>query len=284
MEMTAKTVSHAGIELATEAAGSPEKGTILLAMGATASMVWWPDTMVQALAQGGYQVIRFDHRDTGQSTTNAPGDVQYEAQDLADDLLAILDAYDVQSAHFVGMSLGGYVSQIDAIEHPDRVLSLTLIASEPVGIEYQGEGITPEFMEHFSAMGTLDWSDDAEVADFMLGIARLSAGSGRPFDSKQAMARIERELARTDSIQSAFNHSMVGGELGADVTAAGITQPLLLIHGSDDPIISVAAARKSADVVSDATLLVLDGVGHELLAEDVPKIVEAILAHCAKVN
>lgn len=74
--------------------------------------------MMAGLAAGGYQVIRFDHRDTGQSTTHAPGVVDYDIADMADDLLAILDAYGAQAAHFVGMSLGGYVSQIAALQHP----------------------------------------------------------------------------------------------------------------------------------------------------------------------
>jgi pimeloyl-ACP methyl ester carboxylesterase len=271
-----KRVAARGAVLATEAWGTDERGTILLAMGATASMVWWPDALMEGLAAGGYRAIRFDHRDTGQSTTNAPGEVTYDVFDLAGDLTAILDAYGVKSAHLVGMSLGAYVSQITALRQPERAASLTLIAAEPLGITYEGEGILAGLMAHFGTMETLDWADRAAVAEFMMGIAELSAGSGRAFDGVAARRRIELELDRTASMQSAFNHAMVGGEIGT-LTAADLRLPVLVVHGSEDPVISVAAAKVTAKAVPGARLLLLEGRGHELVAADVPAIVEALL-------
>lgn len=266
-----------GVELATRVTGRSLHGSILLAMGSTASMVWWPESMVAGLADRGYQVIQFDHRDTGQSTTNAAGDVRYDIFDMTSDLMAILDAYDVEAAHLVGMSLGGYVSQIAALTHPKRVHSLALIASEPLGVPYESEGIAPEFMDHFGTMAELDWSDNEAVAQFMLKIAELSAGSAAPFDRDAAMRRIALELQRTSNMQSAFNHSMITGELEPHLNAANLDVPVLLVHGSEDPIISVNAAYASAKVIKGAELLQLVGRGHELLEADVPTIVEAIL-------
>ena len=274
-----KRVTTRGAELATEAWGEGTQGTILLAMGATASMVWWPDALLEALVAGGYRVIRFDHRDTGQSTTGAPGEVGYDIFDLAEDLIAVLDAYGVEAAHVVGMSLGGYVAQIAALQHPERVKSLTLIAAEPLGIGYEAEGIAPELMAHFGTMGALDWSDRAAVAAFMLEIARLSAGKGRAFNEAASRQRIEREIDRASNIQSAFNHAMVGGDLPAGMTAAGLRMPVLVVHGSDDPVISVKAAETTARVVPGAELLVLEGAGHELAEVDLPRIAEAVLRH-----
>lgn len=270
-------VRNGEVELATEAWGAPERGTILLAMGATASMMWWPDRLMEALAAGGYQIIRFDHRDTGQSTSHALGDVRYGLSDLAGDLIAILDAYGVDAAHIVGMSLGGYLAQIVALEHPQRVGSLTLIASEPVGIEYQGAGVAPEFMAHFTTIADLDWRDDAAVLHFLLRIAELSAGSAVPFDRDAATRRIARELQRTDSMESAFNHSMIGGELGPDLTAAALSLPVLVIHGSKDPVISVSAAQTTVETITGSQLLILEGRGHELLERDIPRIADAVL-------
>lgn len=273
-----------GASLATEAVGTPGTGTILLAMRATASMVWWPDALVAALAEGGYQVIKFDHRDTGQSTTNPPGEVGYDIYTLTADLIAILDAYDVEAAHLVGMSLGGYVLQIAALRHPDRVLSLGLISSEPLGIEYESQDISAEFMEHFAGMGELDWSDRDAVTAFMLRSAELNAGPAVPFDRDAALNRIERELARAENIQSAFNHAMVGGDLQPDLVASAIDVPVAIIHGSADPIISVNAARATATAIASSDLLVLDGRGHEILETDVPQIAAVILANAARGN
>lgn len=276
-----KIAKNRGVRIATEVSGKPNKGTILLIMGATASMVWWPSTLVEQLSSAGYQVIRYDHRDTGKSTTNSPGDVQYGLNDLANDLLSVLDAYVLDSAHFVGMSLGGYLAQIVALTHPARAQSITLIAAEPLGVDYEAAGIAPEFMNHFGKMAELDWTDREAVADFMLGISRLSAGRSLPFDQSAAMKRIRLELDHAQNMQSAFNHSAIVGETDPKLNAAMLKQPTLIIHGTEDPIISVNAALRTAASVLDSKLLLLEGRGHELPDRDIPKIVQSILDHIA---
>ncbi len=182
------------VHLAAETFGNPDGVAIVLVMGATASMLWWPDEMCDALAQAGYYVIRYDHRDTGQSTTGVPGEVDYSAEDLTDDLLGVMDALDVDAAHLVGMSLGGYISQIAALVAPDRVRSLTLIASEPLGSTDELPGIDERFMDHFGAMGDLDWSNDDAVEEFLVGIGRLSAGTPERFDEAGTRRRVRSEI------------------------------------------------------------------------------------------
>lgn len=266
-----------GATLYTQAKGQPERGTILLAMGATASMIWWPDSLVSRLSEAGYQVIWFDHRYTGKSTTNLPGDVRYDVFDLASDLTAILDAYKIKEAHLIGMSLGGYIAQIAAITHPQRVRSLTLIASEPLGLAYEGEGMDPEVLQHFARMADLNWADRKAVVEFLLTIAKLSAGSAASFETDVVLRRIEKELQRTSSMQSAFNHSMISGELPQHLNASNLNMPVLVVHGSEDPIIPVAAAHASVASIGNARLLLLADRGHELLEDDVPRICDAIL-------
>ncbi|WP_172121780.1 MULTISPECIES: alpha/beta hydrolase [unclassified Devosia] len=276
--------SSGGAQLASVAEGERLEGTILLVMGATASMVWWPQALVQALADAGFQVIRFDHRDTGASTTNPPGDIRYTIQELADDLVAILDAYGVRRAHLVGMSLGGYLAQIVALQHPERVATLALLSAEPLGMNYQGEGIAPALLEHFDTFGSVDWSDAAAVRRFMLRDAELCAGTAVPFDTDAASARIEQELSRTQSMASAFNHGSVGGELDPGLSAADLRLPLLVVHGSQDPVISLAAARTSAAAVPGAELIILPKRGHELLEMDMPEIAAAVVRNCARAS
>ena len=272
-----KTVQTNGAALATESFGKADKGTILLVMGATASMVWWPDEFCSLLADAGYQVIRFDHRDTGQSSTGMPGDVAYDLHYIANDLGSILDAYMVRAAHVVGMSMGGLAAQLFALEHKARVISLTLIAAEPLGIAYEGEGISDAFMQHFGSMADLDWSSHDAVRAFMLTIAELSAGSALPFDRTAALARIETEMARTSQMQSAFNHAMVQADLAPDVSAAALDVPVLIIHGTEDPIISAKAAQTSAEAIAGSRLLLLEGRGHELAPADLGRISTAII-------
>lgn len=275
---TSRLVRSAGTQLATEAFGTPERGTILLVMGATTSMLWWPRPLCERLAADGYQVIRFDHRDTGGSTTGAPGAPDYDLDALQDDLLAILDAYGVGAAHLVGMSLGGYLGQLLALRNPDRVASLVLLASEPLGGTGAAKAaISSEFMAHFSTMQDLDWADRPAVHNFLLGIARLSAGPRWPFDTAAALERIDAELDRTASPQSAFNHALLAGEIAPGLTAADIHQPALVIQGSHDPVIPLTAGQALAAMLPAAELLVLEGVGHELPDPELPRIGAAIL-------
>lgn len=100
------------------------------------SMLGWPDGFCEAL-----RVIRFDHRDTGGSTTIPPGEAGYTVEDMASDIVAVIEAYGLEAANLVGMSLGGLLSQIVAVDHPERVSSPTLIASEPLG--WDGEPLPP---------------------------------------------------------------------------------------------------------------------------------------------
>ena len=145
-------------------------------------------------------VIRFDHRDTGQSTTVPPGAADYAVEDMADDVMAIFDAYCLGSAHLAGMSLGGYIAQMAALMWPARVQSLTLIGSEPLG--WDGPPlpqISDEFLAHFGALGGLDWSDREEVIAFLLKGERLCANNASAFDEKNVRTQIERVLSRTHS-------------------------------------------------------------------------------------
>ncbi|KKB10070.1 alpha/beta fold hydrolase [Devosia chinhatensis] len=275
--MIEKYVQRPNAQLYTQAWGQPLRGTILLAMGATASSAWWPIALIDALAGAGYQVIVFDHRDTGRSTLFPPGTPPYDLPDLVEDVIAILDAYAVSSVHLVGMSLGGLVAQIVTLQHPGRVATLTVFAGEPLNSAYDGEGMPPEIMEHFSGMATLDWSRREDVTQFLLRIAELSAAPDRPFDRHAALERIGRELDHTSAIQSAFNHAMLEGKIDPGLHAADITRPTLVIHGAGDPLISVAAAKKTHELIPNARLTVLEKVGHEITPAEIPTLSQAIL-------
>ncbi|MFP1464007.1 alpha/beta fold hydrolase [Escherichia coli] len=128
--MKEKVVVDKAISLYTESFGDPAHEPIILIMGAMSSAVWWPDEFVSQLAKMGRYVIRYDHRDTGKSTSYEPGQAPYSVEELADDVVRVIDGYGLEAAHLVGMSLGGFLSQLVALKYPKRVKSLTLIASE----------------------------------------------------------------------------------------------------------------------------------------------------------
>jgi len=120
-----------GIEVCVETFGEPTDPPLLLIAGGASSMDWWDDEFCRRLAAGERFVIRYDHRDTGRSTSFPAGSPPYSGVDLAEDAVGVLDALDVPKAHLVGLSMGGGLAQRIAIERPDRVLSLTLMSSSP---------------------------------------------------------------------------------------------------------------------------------------------------------
>src|SRR5262249_31899496 len=116
-----KTIEDRELSLYSESFGSPTDPTVLLIMGAMASGVWWPEEFCHQLAGRGRFVIRYDHRDTGRSTSYDPGRLAYSAEVLADDAIRVLGGYGIDDAHLVGMSLGGFLAQIIALKYPRRV-------------------------------------------------------------------------------------------------------------------------------------------------------------------
>lgn len=263
--MNIRIVENGPVRLATETFGDPAHPALLLIMGANASMLEWPEAFCEALATHGRFVIRFDHRDTGQSSQFPAGDPGYTVDDMATDIIAILDAYGCADADLVGMSLGGYIAQMVAERRPDRVRTLTLIASEPLG--WDGADLPPiseAFLAHFGGLATLDIADRAAVGAFLLEIARLCAGSAYPFARDDISARIARDLGRRDGFETLFNHATL--EVVSDWAGAyaRITLPTLVIHGTEDPILPFAKGMALAGAIPGARLEPLEGVGHEL--------------------
>lgn len=277
---TDKIIRAEGVELATQAFGDPSNEPVLLIMGAMASMLWWPDEFCAKLAEQGRYVICYDNRDTGLSTNYEVGNPPYSFDDMADDAGRVLDAYGIGKAHIVGMSMGGMIAQVFAIRHPGRVKTLTVMSTSPVGTDTSHlPGTTAEYMEHSNSGGDVDWSNRAQVIDFMLRDSRAIAGTAFPFDEARMRTFIERDYDRAKNFAAATNHFFVKG--GEDMTGrlAGVTAPLLVIHGTADPIFPVEHGATLAATVEGGRLVKLEGGGHELHPGHWDTIVHEIAAH-----
>lgn len=278
-----KMIEANGVSLCTESTGELDSPPVLLVMGATASLAWWPDALVSTLARSGCRVIRYDHRDTGRSSTVAPGEATYRVDDMIADLWAVADGYGLDRFHLVGMSLGGLLSQIAALQKPDRLISMTLIATEPLdGCDRDVPPISPKFLKHFAQLVSLNWNNASDVTEFMLKSARLCSGSGLHFSEDEVRERIRRELERTDSIESAFNHSAVRGGEAYVGRMTEITTPTLVLQGDDDPIVALANGECLAERLPNAKLHILRGVGHELPTSRLPEIATELLDFLAE--
>ncbi|WP_240670326.1 alpha/beta fold hydrolase [Actinoplanes solisilvae] len=244
-----------GIELCVETFGETGDPALLLIGGAASSMDWWDDEFCRRLAADGRLVVRYDHRDTGRSTSFPPGDPPYSDVDLAHDALGVLDALSLHRAHLVGLSMGGGLAQRIAIERPHRVLSLTLMSTSTVppahDVTAPGGGEAP------------DWTDRRSAIDALVsGVRRL----GGPFTADEHHLRrlAARVFDRTrDMAASQTNHfSCAGGPPTRDRLGA-ITAPTLVMHGTLDPFFPPEHARTLAAEIPGARLVWLDGVGHE---------------------
>ena len=268
--------------LFTESVGDRNAPVVLLIMGAMASGVWWPSSFCGQLAGRGRFVIRYDHRDTGRSTNYGPGGATYSTETLADDAVTVLDAYNVESAHLVGMSIGGYLSQLLALKAPRRVKTLTLIASERLALADPAmPGMDPRVPAYHAQSAKLDWSDRDAVLEYQVGAWRLLTGSAHPFDEAYIRGLAEEDWDRTANPLSAFNHSGLRDATGWTGRLDEICVPALVIHGTEDIVLPYAHGLALNAALRNSRLLTLHGGGHELHPLDWPVMIDAIVEHTA---
>jgi len=265
-------------EIKSQTFGDPAHPALLLIMGAMASMLWWPEALCCKLAGEGRFVIRYDNRDTGLSTKYALG--AYTFDDMADDAVSVLDSYGIARAHVVGMSAGGMIAQLVALKHPSRVISLTVISSSPVGIDTSHlPGTTAAYMEHSAEGADVDWSNREQVVDFIVKDAHAIASTVHPFDETKTRAFVEQDYDRSGGFLSATNHFTLKGGEDWKGRLHEIKAPLLVLHGTSDPIFPVEHGAALAEAVPGGRIVRIEGGGHELHPQDWTTIVAAIVAH-----
>lgn len=278
-EMKEKIITTNDIELYTENFGDKENPAILLIAGATVSMLYWDEEFCQQLAEKDFYVIRYDNRDVGKSTFYEIGSTAYDIVDLTNDAIAILDGYKIESAHFIGMSLGGLIAQIASIKYPERVKTLTLISTGPWG---DSDPAIPEMdpgVLYFQAKSqTVDWANEDSVVEYMMEGAALMSGR-KEYDRKRGEKLIRAEFRRANNYLSMFNHANIQGGEKYYNRLDEIEQPTLIIHGTDDLIWHFKHTNILFNKIKNSKLLKLEGTGHELHFEDWDTIIEEVARH-----
>lgn len=286
--MSSQQIVHAnGVDLCVETFGAPADPAILLIAGAAAPMDWWEDEFCRRLAAGSRFVIRYDHRDTGRSVSYEPGAPPYTGMDLVADAVGLLDALGPTRAHVVGISMGGGIAQRMALDYPERVASLTLLSTSPIGPRGPSDPDLPpmsdELRSHFAEPPPEpDWSDRAAVIDYIVDGERPFRGS-YPLDERRLRELAGRVFDRTANIASSMtNHWLIDGGEPVTTGIGEIAAPTLVIHGTQDPLFPYGHAEALANESRGARLLPLEGVGHEVPPRAVWDIViPAILEHTA---
>ncbi len=235
--MSEKIFKINGIDICTESFGNPKNPAVLLIMGATCSMVYWDEEFCELLASTGKFVIRFDNRDVGRSVAYEPRTSNYTVTDMAEDAIGVLDAYHIDKAHLFGMSLGGMIAQIAAVKHPERILTLTLLATSVIGSDDNTRNLPPmdeRILTHHVNGTSIDWTNKNDVAEYLVSGSRLLCGSERKFDENRVYKQVKQEIERANNLLSMFNHALLQGDDAYEGLLHSIQAPTLVIHGTDD--------------------------------------------------
>jgi pimeloyl-ACP methyl ester carboxylesterase len=261
------------IELCYETFGSASDPTALLIMGLATQMIAWPDEFCTRLAGRGFHVVRFDNRDAGRSThikgrpptarellTRSKKPARYRVSDMAGDAAGLLRELDIAPAHVIGVSMGGMIAQTLAARHPESVLSLTSIMSN-TGSVFTGRpglSIYPLFLQRPRRGREASIEQTMKVFD-LIGSRGLEKDSdliremaARAYDRDHDAAAPGRQLA---AIVASGNRTK---ELRR------IKVPTLVIHGSEDRMISPSGGRATAKAIPGAKLMKIKGMGHDL--------------------
>ncbi|WP_020388276.1 alpha/beta fold hydrolase [Kribbella catacumbae] len=262
-------------ELCLETFGNPADPAILLIDGASASMLWWQTELCEQIARGGRFVIRYDNRDTGRSTSYPPGQPGYTYLDLADDALGILDALNVKRAHVVSRSMSGGIGFILGVDHPDRVESLTFVSTST-----DEEGLPPALAGLSSGIpAEPDPADSAAVVDYIVASAKAYSGGSPYFDETAMHALVGQDVARARDIASTLvNHFAISFD-GSARDFASIKAPTLVVHGDLDPVLPLPHGYAVRDAIPGATMLILEGAGHDLPKPLWDVFVPALIQH-----
>ncbi len=280
-----------GIQIEYETQGDPKGPPMLLIMGLGAQLITWDDGFCDELVARGFHVIRYDNRDSGLSDkmeSAGPANIMaayageeqpaYTLDDLADDAVGVLDALHIPAAHIVGASMGGFIAQLVAINHPDRTLSLTSIMSGP-----GGEDTVSPTPEAGAFLVRAPGPTREEVVALGIESRHLLGGVNNPFDVDLERQKIGRAYDRM------YYPEGYGRQLVAVLTAktrvpalAHVKVPTLVVHGIDDPLVPVENGRRVAAAVPGARLIELEGMGHNVPPQYWPVVADAIAETAAR--
>jgi pimeloyl-ACP methyl ester carboxylesterase len=275
------------LKLCYETFGSPDSPPILLIMGLGSQMLLWDEEFCERLASREFFVIRFDNRDIGHSTilrdapvpkqwqlaTRDPRGASYSLDDMAGDAVGLLDHLGLAAAHIVGVSMGGMIAQLIAINHPQRVLSLVSIMST-TGARRVGR---PQPRVALRMLRRARVDRDGYIEDH-IQTYRTIGSRVFEFDEERKRERAARLFAR--GVHPAGSARQLAAIITArDRTAAlhELRVPATVIHGEADPLVDISGGRATAKAIPGATLVTIPGMGHDLPRELWPQVIDAIV-------
>ena len=287
-----------GVTIEYEEKGASDAPVIVLVMGLGMQLIAWPESFCEGLVARGFRIVRFDNRDAGLSTRmpsigaiasarimaraflGLPVRPPYTLDDMARDTVGLMDVLGVSRAHLVGVSMGGMIAQIVAIEHPERVKSLTSIMSTSGDPALPG----PDGDVRRALLRPRP-RDKAMAVDAYMEMFRLIGGGRYPPTEAELRARVERAVLRSYR-PDGFRRQLLAIQTAPSRVRKlrGVRAPTLVLHGSEDPLVPLAGGEDTAANVPGARLRVIPGMGHSLPESLIPLLVDEIAGHCLRVE
>lgn len=284
---------HDEITLAYDTFGETASPCLIMIMGLGAHMRVWPDELCQGLADCGFFVIRFDNRDAGASThfdhlgrpsilrnlvfktLTGKQHIPYTLNDMAEDVLALMNRLSITSAHIIGASMGGMIAQIVAAKTPQKVRSLTYVMSAARSpLRHIKLGIILKLWQRPQCTN----SDIAIQYNVMMN--QLIGSPDYPMSQTELIKLAELNYQRTYS-KTGYSRQLAAVLLSDHrlELIRRIKAPTLVIHGKDDPLIPIQFGREIAEYAPNSELFEIKGMGHNLPPTLIPKLKRRINEH-----
>ncbi len=294
------TANANGIQIEYETFGDSSSPALFLIAGLGSQMITWQDEFCIHIADQSYNVIRFDNRDVGLSskfdeagipdimemfTLKMSGGVvetPYTLLDMANDAVGLLDVLDIRQAHICGRSMGGMIAQTLALNHPDRLLSLTSIYSTTGNPDLPPP--TPEAMQPM--MEPAPTERDEYIKNYVEGF-RAWAGTGLSFNKEFYTDMAAKSFDRSFYPQGAARQlAAVVAQPNRKPALSKLETPTLVVHGDEDPLVPLEAGQDTAEAIPNTELLIIKGMGHELseMNDYWLRISDAMINHMRKVT
>ncbi len=283
-----KIIDINGTQIWTETFGDSNNPAMLLIMGGGCQGIHWPDKFCEKLANRGFFVIRYDNRDTGQSSIFPDTESPYSLLDMAQDAVGVLDHYAISKARIIGPSMGSTIAQLVAEHFPDRVERLILIGGTPnlmpflsafEGKAAQDSLPAPkeEYLQSIKDLMSMDANAPASVkVENHLNIWRICNGSKIPFEEDLYRKIIVRAIERTRNENVVNNHFQAIRRTFVEQPPQlqKISAPTIVIHGGQDPIFAKEHGLAMVQLIPGAKLILIEDMGHILNSQFYDEIIE----------
>jgi len=267
-------VAAGGLEFACQVHGDDQAPAIVLIRGLGTQLIEWSPVLIESLVKGGLKVVVFDNRDAG-LTSKLNHD--YALSDMADDVVALMTALGEPRFHVFGISLGGMIAQLVAVQHPDAVRTLISVMSST------GNPALPRASKAVRERMMLSPATRAERIEVDVENRKVWGSPDYPEteDERRAVATAVHD--RCHYPEGVSRQMLAAMNDGSRVERLGrIRAPTLVIHGEADPLVLTEGGRDTARSIERAELTLIPGMGHNIPDTLAPVIAADVLDFIAR--